>query len=231
MGSTVVAAARGTTRGRRGLLWVAALVVIAVGVLGGVLYQGSQQSAAVAGADFPAVVAEDGTVVAGSANARASIDVYEDFLCPYCRKDLEQRYGDQLTKALAAGQLRVTYHLLNLLDRESNPAGYSLRAANAALAAAKAGRFAAFHALLYREQPGEGQGGYTEDQLIDMGRRVGLTGDQFAAEVHGGTYAAKIRSVTDRARDATFFKGTPTVVMSTVPVDIADPNWLARLTR
>ena len=234
MGATrtrdAVAAARGAADGRRNLLLVVAVAVIAAAIIGGVVVTHAMADEPQAGGAYPTVVQSDGTVVAGSASAKATLDVYEDFLCPYCKHNLEDPYGKDMAKAITAGQLRVNYHVLDLLDNETTPVGYSLRAGNAALAAAKAGRFAEFHAALYEQQPTEGQSGYTNDQLVDIGRKAGITGQQFADEVKAGTFDADVRGQTDKARDSVNFKGTPTVLDGDKQVDISTAGWLGHLT-
>jgi protein-disulfide isomerase len=225
-----VAAARDSGNGRRNLIFVVALAVIAAAVLGGVVYAHAMADRPEAGGAYATTVQPDGTVVAGSANAKVTLDVYEDFLCPYCKHNLEDPYGKDITKAIADGSLRVDYHVLDLLDNQTTPAGYSLRAGNAALAAAKAGRFAEFHAALYAAQPTEGQAGYTNAQLIDIGRRAGITGQQFADQVNNGTFDSEIRSQTDNAQNSVNFKGTPTVLRGDDQVDIGKAGWLGRLT-
>jgi protein-disulfide isomerase len=225
-----VAAARNTADGRRNLIFVVAVAVIAAAVIGGVVYTHALADQPQAGGTYATTVQSDGTVVAGSATAKATLDVYEDFLCPYCKHNLEDPYGKAITKAIADGSLRVDYHVLDLLDNETTPAGYSLRAGNAALAAAKAGRFAEFHAALYDAQPAEGQAGYTNDQLVDIGRKAGITGQQFADEVRNGAFDSEVRSQTDKARDSVNFKGTPTVLRGNDQVDISKAGWLTQLT-
>ena len=234
MGATrtrdAVAAARSTANGRRNLIFVVVVVVIAAAVIGGVVYTHAMADQPQAGGTYATTVQSDGTVVAGGASAKATLDVYEDFLCPYCKHNLEDPYGKAITKAIADGSLRINYHVLDLLDNETTPAGYSLRAGNAALAAAKAGRFAEFHAALYNAQPTEGQAGYTNEQLVDIGRKAGITGQQFVDEVNGGTFDSEIRSQTDTAQNSVNFKGTPTVLSGDNQVDISKAGWLTQLT-
>ncbi|GAA3438669.1 DsbA family protein [Kutzneria kofuensis] len=225
-----VAAARSTADGRRNLILVVAVAVIAAVVIGGVVFTHAMADRPQAGGTYATTVQSDGTVVAGSATAKATLDVYEDFLCPYCKHNLEDPYGKAITKAIADGSLRVNYHVLDLLDNETTPAGYSLRAGNAALAAAKAGRFAEFHSALYDQQPTEGQAGYTNDELVDIGRKAGITGQQFADEVKAGAFDSEIRNQTDKARDSVNFKGTPTVLSGNTQVDISKAGWLTQLT-
>lgn len=234
MGATktrgAVAAARSSADGRRNLILVVAVVVIAAAVIGGVVYSHAMADQPQPGGAYATTVQSDGTIVAGSASAKATLDVYEDFLCPFCKHNLEDPYGKAITRAISDGSLRVNYHVLDLLDSETSPAGYSLRAGNAALAAAKAGRFAEFHAALYDAQPTEGQAGYTNDQLVDIGRKAGITGQQFADEVDGGVFDSEVRGQTDRARDSVNFKGTPTVLSGDTQVDISKAGWLGQLT-
>ena len=124
-----------------------------------------------AAATYP--VAVDGVVVtAGQPTAPVTIDVYEDFLCPYCER-FETRNGDGLTAALNEGKAKVNYHALNILDARTTPPGYSTLAANAALCAVPAGIWPAFHARLFAEQPAEGSAGLTAAQLSAIGTALG----------------------------------------------------------
>ena len=111
-------------------------------------------------------------VTAGQPAAPVTIDVYEDFLCPFCER-FETRNGDALTAALNEGKVKVNYHALNILDARTTPPGYSTLAANAALCAVPAGIWPAFHARLFAEQPAEGSAGLTAAQLSAIGTELG----------------------------------------------------------
>ena len=68
-------------------------------------------------------VAVDGVVVtAGSPTAPVTLDVYEDYLCPYCER-LENRSGGDIGTALNEGKIKVNYHALNILDDRTTPPG------------------------------------------------------------------------------------------------------------
>lgn len=158
------------------------------------------------------------------------IDVYEDYLCPGCLA-LEKRDGNKITEALNDGRLTVRYHPLGLLDDRSRPAGYSTRAADAAICAAQAGIFPAYHQKLFGEQPAEGSAGLTDDQLVAFGPELGA-GPDFAACVRGGTHDAEIKKATDAAEadpglknEAGMF-GTPTVAVDGKRIDINRSSWL-----
>lgn len=237
-----VAAARAARNDRRNIaIGVGAVVVVAVIVIVAVvLATRAATPPAATGADaikitkaaseYPATVADDGTVVGGSPTAKVKIDVYEDFTCPYCRQ-LEQQSAAQMAQAMADGKLQVRYHLLNILDGNTNPPGYSLLAANAAIAAAKQGKFADFHASLYASQPKEGGAGYTKEQLLSLGQRLGITAPQFTADVNNGAYNDLVKKqVTTASAPPVNLQGTPTVLNGTTDVQaLQDPQWLDKL--
>lgn len=221
------------------LIGVGVVVVIAAIVIGGVLWQRSRSQpldpppVTRVAAEYP--VAVDGAViVAGETDADATIDVYEDMLCPACGA-FERRDGERISEALAAGDLRVRYHVVNLLDEQSNPAGYSLDAAAATICAAEGGQFPSYHASLFGAQPEEGGRGYDEAQLTQLGRDLGL-GDTFATCVAGGTHKEAVRQALATASADTALQrpgpgggayfGTPTVVADGEVVDLGNAAWL-----
>lgn len=237
-----VAAARGARNDRRNIaIGVVAVIVVAVAVIAGVILTTQQSAPPVAtgadaikitksGSEYPATVGDDGTVIAGKDTAKVKVDLYEDFTCPYCR-ELETASGAQMAKAVADGQLQVRYHLLNILDGNTNPPGYSLLAANAAIAAAKQGKFADYHASLYAQQPKEGGAGYTSEQLISLGKRLGITAAQFSDDVTKGSYNDLVKKqVTTASAPPVNLQGTPTVRQGSTDIPaLQDPQWLDKL--
>jgi protein-disulfide isomerase len=235
-------AARGVRNDRRNIIiGVAAVVVVAVAVIASVILTTQQSTPPTptgadaikitkASSEYTATVADDGTIVAGKDTAKVKIDLYEDFTCPYCG-ELETANGTQMAKAMADGQLQVKYHLLNILDGNTKPAGYSLLAANAAIAAAKQGKFADFHTSLYAQQPKEGGAGYTNEQLISLGKRLGITAPQFGDDVNKGAYSDLVKQqVTTASSPPVNLQGTPTVRQGTTDIQaLQDPQWLDKL--
>ena len=137
-------------------------------------------------------------VTAGQPTAPVTIDVYEDFLCPFCER-FETRNSDALTAALNEGKAKVNYHALNILDARTTPPGYSTLAANAALCAVPAGIWPAFHARLFAEQPAEGSAGLTAAQLSRDRHRRWAPGPAFTQCVESNGNAAAITR-RDRGR-------------------------------
>jgi protein-disulfide isomerase len=211
-------------RNRTPMVVVAVVIVVAVVVGGALLIAralGNEvEPTYTASADGAVVTAGTGPVV---------IDVYEDYICPSCER-FEERYGNEITTALNDGRLTVRFHTIAILDEQSNPPGYSTRAANAALCAVPAGIFPRFHKKLFDEQPAEGSAGLSNEQLIEFGTELGAQGD-FAGCVQGNSHAEAIeketgRSTNDPALQTEGRFGTPTVAIDGKKIDLNDTNWL-----
>lgn len=238
-GSSGAASAGGPSRT---LIAVIAVVVLAVVVGGGLIWQRIQSDPGAPEAERTAVDydvrTDDGVVVAGADDAPVTVDIYEDFLCPACA-NFEQRDGDQIRAAIASGDIQARYHIVNILDEQSNPAGYSTDAGNAALCAAGAGAFPSFHASLLAKPPREGGRGYSIDQLVQLGRDLGVTDNAFEPCVRDGQHEQTIRDNGDAATsdpdlrrtfpDGSKGFGTPTVVVDGTIADVGDEHWLDQL--
>ncbi|ALG06919.1 DsbA family protein [Kibdelosporangium phytohabitans] len=241
-----VAAARKAKSDRNKIIiTVAVVVVIAAAVLTGVLITGNQKNKTegmqipVNNASGQVQVKRDGaTVLVGKDSAKVTLDVYEDFLCPACGQ-FEGAYATQIEKKVEEGSLRVRYHMLTLLNDKSDPPGYSLDSANAALLAADEGKFPAFHSSLFKSQPEEGARGYDKEQLIKLGQDVGITSPAFADGVRAGKYNQIVEDAYQQvSKDPKLQQdfgqgrrgfGTPTLAADGRIVDTNDPEWLNKL--
>lgn len=238
-------AVSGGSGGPRTIIVAAVVVaVLAAAVVGGVLWQRSRSEAPAVSpkqvaAAYPVQI-DAGVVVAGKPEAPVTVDVYEDMLCPACRL-FEERDGAAIERELAAGTVRVRYHLLNLLDDKSNPPGYSLDSGSATMCAAEFGQFPSYHASLFASQPREGGRGHSVDQLVRLGRDVGITDPGFESCVRDGTHEAAVRAqLTSASADPLLqrpgpgggrYFGTPTIVVGGKVVDLSNGNWLADAVR
>lgn len=206
-GKNVVAQARGAAGmadGKRVGLIVGVVVLVIAVVVGGVLWtnasknetEGQKIPTAQTGSD--ATENRDGVVVeTGNPDAPTTIDVYADFLCPACGSFYEQ-FGEKIQKKVDDGSLLVRTHPVPMLVEASNPPGYSLDAANASLLAADEGKFTAFHDSLFQNQPAEGGRGYSNDQLIQLGRDLGIKGDAFADGIRNDKYDKQLTSAFEK---------------------------------
>jgi protein-disulfide isomerase len=162
---------------------------------------------------IPAGATRDGDGIVVGADG-VTVDAYIDFLCPFCRM-FEQQSGPALADMVEAGMIRLAYHPLGFLDRLTTTS-YSSRAAAASGCAADQAMFREFKDALFANQPPEGGPGLSDEQLIELGARVGL-GVEFAQCVAGGAYLEWSGYVTARARDRGV-SGTPSVYVAGLPV-------------
>jgi protein-disulfide isomerase len=246
-----VSAARGNQRDLTKIIaGMVVIVVIAAAVVGGVLYEKHKSDAAaqtvipsltVAGSSkYPATIDRaNATVLVGKPDAKVTVDAYEDFLCPICQQ-FEKTYFTDIEKQLEAGTVKVRYHMINLLDASSVPAGYSSMAANTALAVATVapGKFMDFHYSLYQKQPEENGPGWTQSQLNNLASRLGVSGAQFDNLVNSKTYDQQIQTNMNNANsnqalyqtssDGTKGFGTPTILVDNKVVNWQnDTTWLS----
>jgi len=220
--------------GSRTVIYVVLGVIVLAVLIGWTIsMMRSSSQSQVAGTYTTAV---QGSVVVAGKQAANTVDVYEDMLCPICGR-FEANYGGDLTKAINDGKIQVRYHVVAILNRATNPTGYSLRGANAAICSAEAGVFAAYHQKLYTEQPAEGSAGLTDQELIDKGTQVGAPAT-FAQCVTSGKYTKVVTAETLRAaKDASLRAagsngfGTPTVTVNGKRADLSDSNWLTSITK
>ncbi len=169
---------------------------------------------------------QEGGVLVGADNARRRLVLFEDPQCPYCRR-FEQVSGDLLRREVAAGAVAVEYRMRCFLGVES------VRADNALALAAEDGKFDQLRRELFANQPPEQTGGFTATDLVDLGRRAGLTSPDFESGVRQGRYEEWV-AVVDRAFEEQDPEGTPAGVLDGRPVErkvLYDPETLGALIR
>jgi protein-disulfide isomerase len=189
----------------------AATVLMAV-VLAGVLVQNLRVGGAGPYQPLSGTTADGYGIPVGHPDAPVTLTVYEDYRCPACRT-LEQELGPAIRDLVAAGRLRVEYRLASFLDLDLGGSG-SRKAANAAACAHQAGRFAAYHGLLFAEQPPEQEDGFTDARLLALAGQVpGLAGSAFARCVEKETYRAWVIRAQEHFERTVQPVSTPTILL------------------
>ncbi len=149
----------------------------------------------------------------GKESAGSTLTVWEDFRCPAC-KGFEQAYRPTINELTAAGQLKVDYHLATIIDGNVGGSG-SRTAANAAACAQDAGKFPAYHDLLFDNQPQEADDAFADPaKLLELAGKVdGLDTPGFRACVKDGKHDGWV-SRSNEAFSEGGFSGTPTVLLN-----------------
>ncbi|MES5822959.1 thioredoxin domain-containing protein [Streptomyces sp. RG80] len=148
----------------------------------------------------------------GKASAKSSLTIWEDFRCPAC-KSFEDAYRSTIHELTASGELKVEYHLATIIDGNMGGSG-SRKAANAAACAQDAGKFTAYHDVLYENQPQETDDAFAKNsKLIELAKKVdGLDTATFRTCVEDGTHDSWVTKSAAAFRNGGF-SGTPTVLL------------------
>ncbi|MFE6740062.1 DsbA family protein [Streptomyces tubercidicus] len=212
--------AREKARARRGRqAIVAGAVVVVLAVAGGIAVWASSSAEKPAANDNEVAVpkkASDGArpaVPVGAAGAPSTLTVWEDFRCPACRQ-FETGFRPVIHELEDSGRLKSEYHLVTIIDGNAGGQG-SRNAANAALCAQDAGKFRAYHDVLYSHQPPEPQDKFADKQyLLQLAGKVkGLVTPAFTKCVNDGRYNRFVEKSNDSFAGSGY-RGTPTVLLN-----------------
>lgn len=143
-----------------------------------------------------------------SGEPKVRLELYEDFLCPACRR-FEEDLGPTVKRLIDTGAVAVDYYMVSILDRPQNR-NYSSRAGNAGYCVADSSTeaFRRFHEALYLPdvQPDESGATFPGDELlIDQAMQAGVA--DVADCIKSGKYTAMVQGQAE----AGMIKGTPTI--------------------
>ncbi|MFF2961331.1 DsbA family protein [Streptomyces sp. NPDC057963] len=153
----------------------------------------------------------------GADNAPSTLTIWEDFRCPVCAQ-FENVFRDTVHQLENSGQIKVEYHLATIIDGNLGGSG-SLRAANAAACAQGAGKFPAYHDILYRNQPPESDDAFADNaKLVELAGKVpGLDTPVFRSCVDDGKHDSWVKK-SNTAFQKGGFQGTPTALLNGEPI-------------
>ena len=190
-------------------------LVVVTGVVFSLFGQSDKTTASLSGLDGiklkPAVTSTidtaNGSAISFENGAATTIDVWEDSQCPVCKMfaDANGQYLDSLIREKKAN---VRYHVLSFLGDES------VRAANASFCAADEGQYLDFHKAIYAVQSAvENSGFWSNETLVEMGKKIGITSTKFEDCV---TKGSKVDLVQANSESMSKFgvQVTPTVFIN-----------------
>ncbi|WP_327291627.1 DsbA family protein [Streptomyces sp. NBC_01198] len=207
-------------RHKRTLVVAGAVVgVLAVGAVIGVVVADNNDSTDSSATGTPAAAPtgaagkDDLVIPVGAADAPSTLTIYEDFRCPACDA-FEKQFTPTIHTLEDSGQIRTEYHLVTLIDGNLGGSG-SLNAGNAAACAQDAGKFRAYHDVLYSNQPDEQNDEFSDKKtlLTLAGKVPGLKTAAFTACVNNGTHDSWVKK-SNAAFGNSGFNATPTILLN-----------------
>jgi serine/threonine-protein kinase len=230
---------------RKPWVWAGLAIAVIVAVAGGVIigFSGSRKSSSPPKSSTPAPAADavelrvlnDGVFV-GSSAAVATIDVFNEPICPPCGAFIRS-YATDIDTAVNNKKLAVRYHLLTFLDDQSHTKNYSTRAVAASYCVAAQNDpkvYANFYSALFGSdfQPQENApADRTDAELAHLAQTVDANATAVSCIKSGADLGtAQAKAAASSATLAGFnASGTPFVWDGTGAVDMQNPNWLTRL--
>ncbi len=164
------------------------------------LTRGADHGVEIVQVDFIRRIETAGAPSKGPEDAPAVLVVFTDFECPYC-----SRMAPLLDQAVEKnpGKVRLVFKNFPL---RSHP--FALKAATAALAAAKLGRFWEFHDLLFQNHER-----LDDAKISEIAAALGLDREAFGRHLQDPDIAQRIRADFQDGIDAGV-RGTPTVFVN-----------------
>jgi protein-disulfide isomerase len=187
-------------------------LVVVTGVVFSIFSQNNQETASLAaldgfkskGALVSTIDAENGSAITFNPGLAKTVDVWEDPQCPVC-KYFEDANGEYIDSLIREKKATVRFHVLSFLGDES------VRAANASFCAADEGQYIDFHKAMYRVQsPLENSGFWSNETLVAIGNKVGITSEKFAKCVNEGEKVDLVKANYE-SMPKYGVQGTPTV--------------------
>jgi len=162
----------------------------------------------------PAALPDADGLSLGNADAPVTVQIFEDFQCPACRRFTESTEPLIIENLVATGKARYEFHHYPFLDGNGVGAiGESDQAANAAMCANEQDKFWEMHSTLYANWNGENQGAFSNRRLQAMAESLGLDMDAFNSCFSANQYEAEIQADFDLGQQMGV-SGTPSVFVN-----------------
>jgi len=202
-------------------------LVVVTGVVFSMMNQNNKESSALAALDdykskgtiVSTIDVDNGSAITFNSGLTKTVDVWEDPQCPAC-KSFEEASGEYIDSLVRDKKATVRFHVLSFLGDES------VRAANASFCAADEGKYLDFHKALYRVQSSlENSGFWSNETLIAIGNKVGITSEKFTTCVTDGQKVDLVQANYE-SMSKYGVQGTPTVFIDGIKVTDPSPDGL-----
>jgi protein-disulfide isomerase len=160
----------------------------------------------------------------GSPDAPVSVEVWEDFQCPFCQRFTFQIEPQIVERYVEPGEVRLVFRNLAFLGDESH------WAAVASSLAADQNKFWPLHDYLFANLQGENVGSYSLDRILAMAEAAELDMDEFKRGLTLENARERFADIEEEARrdaGALGVTATPTVTVDGVPLQAPDFETIA----
>lgn len=146
------------------------------------------------------------------------VEVYFDFMCPYCGQ-FDAANGRELDRLAEQDGVTIVYKSISFLDGTSQGTYFSTRAANAAAIVADEApeQYTAFMQALFANQPEEGTSGLKDKRIAEIAVEAGVpqaVADSFTTTVTG-TFEVADEDGEKESRDGEWRRFAPFVAATT----------------
>jgi protein-disulfide isomerase len=155
----------------------------------------------------------------GSAAAPVTIEIWEDFQCPFCKNVNAAALADVEKNYVETGKVKFVYHDYAFLGEES------VQAAQAGLCATDQNMFWPYHDALFNHQSGENRGTFSNSNLKAFAAAVGLDTAAFATCLDSQGHRPDVTASLNEGKGLgvtstpTFFVGS-TKIVGAQPYDV-----------
>ena len=152
--------------------------------------------------DIPA-----GIPVLGDNNAPVTIVEFADFQCPFCGEWHKTVLPELKSKYINSGKVRFVYMDYAFLGEES------FRASEAARCANDQNKFWEYHDKLYSNQKGENEGAFSDSNLKQFSKDLGLNEGEFNSCLDGKKHQPEVMKALETG-NSYGVQSTPTIFIN-----------------
>jgi len=146
----------------------------------------------------------------GKPDAPVTVELWEDYQCPFCLRFTEQVEPQIVTSYVVPGKVRLVYRDFAFIGQESALAAVAARLAE------QQDRFWPYHDYLFANQLGENIGSFVPERLARIATAIGLDRSTFDKGLQLDTARPTFEAIqNDGAADATRLdiQATPSIVV------------------
>lgn len=155
-------------------------------------------------------------VILGNSDAKVTLIEFADYQCPYCGQWHAEVYPLLKSEYIDTGKVKFVYWDFAFLGAES------YRSAEAAMCANDQGKYWEFHDKLFKNQNGESQGAFSDENLTKFAVELNLDKTKFGECMNTNRYQ---KQVEESLRLGTQYgvSSTPTVFINGLKIEGALP--------